>query len=92
MGELLDFLDLVAVLSLEHGNRQVAELLGLRLDREARDPAQQARPIEKAIEDPGRVAEEGGFLLQVDVNAAEKDTLLADVDFVRADWGIGRNK
>jgi len=47
------------MLSLEHGNRQVAELLGLRLDRERARSAQQAAAVEKAIEDPGRVAKMG---------------------------------
>ena len=90
--ELGDLLALLAVFALEHGDGQVAQVLGLRLDGEARHPAQQPRGVEQAVEEPGRVAEQAELLLQVDVDAAEEDALLADVLLVGADGRVGRDE
>src|SRR5262249_37013758 len=44
------------------------------------------------IEEPWRVTEKGAFLLQVDVDAAEKNPLLADIRLVSADGCVGGNE
>ena len=38
------------------------------------------------------MAEQSRFLLQIDVNAAVKDAVDADIRFVRADGGVGRDE
>ncbi len=38
------------------------------------------------------MTEEGGFLLQINVDAAEKNPLLADVGFIGANGRIGRDE
>src|SRR5438093_1146247 len=82
----------MAMLCLEHGNSQGAELFGLRLDGEARHPGQEARGIDEPGKEPGGMPEERRFLLQVDVDSAEEDTLLAHIHFIRADGGVGGNE
>ena len=84
-GEFGDLFTLFAVFALEHGDGQVAQVFGPRLDGESRHPAQQRRGVEEAVEEPGRMAEQAPFLLQIDVDAAEEDALLADVFLVGAD-------
>ena len=56
--QLVHFLALMAMFAFKHGNSQGAELLGLRLDGEARHPAQQARGIEEPVEKPGSMAKQ----------------------------------
>src|SRR5262249_56490663 len=68
------------------------ELLRLELHGEAGHPAQQTTAVEQAVEGPGSVAEQGELLLQVDVDAAEEDALLADVRLVGADGGVRRDQ
>ena len=91
-GDLVDLLALLARAALEHGDGQVAEVFGARADGEARHPAQHRGEVEEAIDEPGRVAEQGELLLEVDVDAAEEDALLADVLLVGADGGVGRHE
>ena len=89
MDQLGDLLALVAEFASEHRNGEIAQPLGLRLDGEARHPAEQARGVEHAVEQPGRVPEEGQLLLQEDIDAAEEDAPLADVRLIGADRRVG---
>src|SRR5262249_35637061 len=52
----------------------------------------EARRIEQAVEQPGSMAKKGELLLQIDVDAAEKDALLADIRLVGRDRCIRRNE
>jgi hypothetical protein len=63
VGDLQNLFALVATLSLEHGNSQIAEIFRTGFAREAACPAQQARRIEPAIEEARRVAKESELLL-----------------------------
>src|SRR5207247_7933507 len=69
-----------------------AKLLGLGRRGEARRPAQQARRIDYVVEEPRCMTKERRFLLQIDVDAAEEDALLADVVLVGADRRVERDK
>ena len=57
-----------------------------------RDTQRAAGAVEQPVEEPGRVAEQPALLLQVDVDAAEEDAVLADVVLVGADRRVGRDQ
>src|SRR5262245_15191471 len=78
--------------SLEHGHGEVAQALRLSLDSKAGSPAQQAWGVQQPIQQPGRVPKETELLLQIDVDAAEKDPLLANVDFVSSAGSVRRDQ
>ncbi len=87
-----NFLALMAVLALQHRDRQLAQLLGSHLDAARGQTIDDPRAIEPAIEKPGQVTEQRIFLLQVDVDAAEKHLVDADVGLVGADRGVERHQ
>ena len=80
--QLFQFLALPAVFAAQHRDRHVAPVLGPDTHAAAGCPIEQPRPVEKAIEKPGRVPEYGRVLLQIDVDAAESDAIDGDVFFV----------
>src|SRR5437016_2132879 len=82
----------MAVLALQHRQRQLAKLVGPCLDGKAADPAQKSGKVQEAVEKPGRMPEEGRFLLKEDIDAAKEDAVLTDVVFIRANRRIGRDE
>src|SRR5262249_39623971 len=47
---------------------------------------------EQAIEEPGRMAKQTEFLLQINVDAAQEDALVADVRLIGAQRRVGGDK
>ena len=70
---------LMAVFALQHGDGQSPRSSACVLTAK-RDTQRKQRPgVEQAVEEPRRVAKQAEFLLEIDVDAAEEDALLADV-------------
>src|SRR5262249_17747711 len=55
----------------------------------SRNTPQEARKCQQPVEPPGSVAKESGPLLEVDVDAAKENALLADVRLVGAYGRVG---
>src|SRR5262249_52829680 len=48
--------------------------------------------VQESIEKPGRLAEQANLLLEIDIDAAEEDTTLADVGFIGSNGRVRRNE
>ena len=73
------------MLPAQHRQRKSAELPPTGLDAKAGDAVDQTGVIEPADKKPWQTAKSRQLLLQVDVNAAENDSRLADIDLIGTD-------
>ena len=91
-GEFIQLARLVAVLAAQHGKGQLAQVLGSGLGRLTGRPFQQAVRGQKVMEPAWRLAEEGGLLFQINVDAAEEDgRACALIGFIQRERQVKRN-
>src|SRR5579875_19450 len=86
--EFIYLLALMTVFAFENRDGQIAEVRRFCFDGEARYPAQQGPGVKQTIDEPRCMAKETDFLLKIDVNAAEKNALAADIRLIGAEGGI----
>ena len=71
--ELLKFARLIAFLALQHGDRKIADFLGLGVAGFFGRPIEHALGSNKPMKPPWRLTIERGFLPQIDIHAVEKN-------------------
>ena len=76
----------------DHGEGEFAKGLGIDTHRVRGDTPQQAGAVQPMIEKRWQMPEEGNFLLQVDIDAAEENLVHTEIRFVRADRGVERDQ
>ncbi|HEY5706195.1 MAG TPA: hypothetical protein VIS96_11540 [Terrimicrobiaceae bacterium] len=87
--EFIQLLCLVAVFSLYHRERHLAEFARVRHPGSSPGLTQQRRRIEELIQPTGGVSKESGFLLQIDVDPAEKQLrLFMPTRIIKHKWQV----
>jgi hypothetical protein len=90
--KLIQFASLVAFLATQHGEGKLAKIFGPGAGGLASGPLQQGAGGEEFMKPLRSVAEEGGFLFEIDVDAAEKDGGAgALIHFIESEWKVERN-
>ncbi len=75
--ELAQLFALATVFASEHRDREIAEPAGIDARPAARGPVQHTRVVEQRIENQGRVPKDRRVLLQVNVDAAKEQPVVA---------------
>ena len=90
--EATHFLALIAVLPFHHREGERSEFLGADGEGARGDALDEARVVEPAVEEGGKVAEERNLLLEVDIDPAEEDLVDGAILLVDADGGVERQQ
>ena len=90
--ELLNLLALKSFIAAKHRDGHVTQMGRIHPEAPVRRQFEDRLEVPKPVQDPGSLAKDAEVLLEIDIDSAQEDPSLADVGFIGASGGVGRNQ